>query len=165
MVLSVRLLAPEDAGAFQRVRLDALQRYPQSFLTTADEFRARPIADHEQALAAGKSWGVVDEGELVGIAALLPLPYAAAAHRAEIGAFYVMPENQGTGAADALLSGMMAQARTVGIWQLELFVADSNRRAQRFYARHGFVEQGRLPNAALVGGVMTSDIFMTADLR
>ncbi|MEM8592963.1 MAG: GNAT family N-acetyltransferase [Pseudomonadota bacterium] len=161
----VRLLASEDAEAFRRVRLDALERFPSAFLTTAAEFRERSDASLAEGLGRGKSWGVFSEEVLIGIAALLPFPYAAAAHRAEIGAFYVIPEHQGSGAAAALLQAMVDRAAELGIWQLELFVAEDNPRAERFYRRRGFTEAGRLPNAALVNGKMTSDIFMVRDLR
>jgi len=165
MALQVRRLTGKDAPAFRDVRLHALETFPHAFLTTAEEFRARPLSAHAQALEAGKTWGVFLNETLVGMAAFLPLEFAAAAHRAEIGAFYVLPEHHGTGAADALMAEIAAKAKSAGIWQLELFVADDNPRALRFYARHGFCEQGRLPNAALMGGKMTSDIFMTVDLR
>ncbi|MEL7300406.1 MAG: GNAT family N-acetyltransferase [Pseudomonadota bacterium] len=165
MSYACRVLEAADAADFRAVRLDALERYPTAFLTTAEEFRVRPLSAHEEALAQGKSWGVFDGPALAGIGALLPLPYAAAAHRAEIGAFYVCLAHQGRGAADALLQAMATSARARGIWQLELFVAEDNPRARAFYARHGFAELGRLPNAALIADVMTSDIFMVADLR
>lgn len=86
-------------------------------------------------------------------------------HRAEIGPFYVTPAWQERGARDALMGAMVDHAREGGAWQLELHVADDNPRAQRFYARDSFRKVGRLRNAALVNRVMTSDIFMVADLR
>ena len=159
-----RVLGPDDADAWAAVRLEALQLYPQNFLTTAAEFAARGVGDHRALLAQGKSWGLFG-GELAGIAGFIPAPQAAAAHRAEIGAFYVRPSYHGSGAADALMRALIDHARAKGIWQLELYVADTNPRGQRFYARHGFTPEGRLPNAALIDGVMTTDIFMVADLR
>ncbi|MEM1373604.1 MAG: GNAT family N-acetyltransferase [Pseudomonadota bacterium] len=163
--MNVRLLEPADAEAFRELRLEALTLHPTNFLTTAAEFAKRTLEDHRGALSRGKSWGLFDGDRLNGMGALLPMTFAAAAHRAEIGAVYVRKAQQGTGAADALMHGLVQAAVSYGVWQLELFVADDNLRAQRFYARHGFREAGRLPNAALVGGVMTSDIFMVADLR
>lgn len=163
--MSARLLGPEDWAAFREVRLEALTLFPASFITTKEEFASRSDDEHREALAAGKTWGAFDGATLIAMGALLPEPYAAAAHRASIGAFYARQSHHGTGAADTLLSAMKQASQAHGIWQLELFVADTNPRAFRFYARHGFVEMGRLPNAAEIEGVMTSDIFMVADLR
>ena len=161
----VRCLKAEDAAAFRALRLEALETYPTAFLTTAAEFRVRSLDSIADQLEHGRTWAAYSDGVPVGIAALLPISYAAAAHRAEIGAFFVTPAAQGTGAGDALVLGLKNAALDQGVWQLELFVADTNLRAQRFYERHGFETVGRLPNAARVGDVMTSDLFMVCDLR
>ncbi|MEM9854482.1 MAG: GNAT family N-acetyltransferase [Pseudomonadota bacterium] len=164
-MFTARALDGADAESYRALRLEALESYPTAFLTTADEFRAKPLEDIAKQLDQGASWAVFEGNQAVGIAALLPLRYKAAAHRAEIGAFFVSPAAQGGGAARVLLTSMAHAAKQRGIWQLELYVADDNARARRFYEKQGFREMGRLPNAAIVGGVVTSDFFMVADLR
>lgn len=116
-------------------------------------------------LAHGNFLGVFEGDALVAMGGCRVMQQRACAYRAEIGPFYATPAWQGHGAGDALMEAMRRHASDAGVWQLELFVADDNPRARRFYERHGFQAVGALPNAALVNGKMTSDTFMVADLR
>lgn len=63
----------------------------------------------------------------------------------ELHQLYLLPEAQGTGIADAMMDWFHAEARRRGARALYLSVYVENLRAQRFYARHGFVEIGRNP--------------------
>ncbi|MGR3435729.1 MAG: GNAT family N-acetyltransferase [Shimia sp.] len=159
------VLGADDAAAWRAVRLDGLARFPTAFLTTHAEQAARPLDDTAAALARGFSRGVWEGDDLVAIGALLPVAKAACAHRAEVGAFYALPRVWGRGAADVLMAGIVADADAAGRWQLELFVAETNPRAVRFYERHGFRRRGVLPNATLTGDTYTTDLFMTRDAR
>ena len=157
---SVRRLTGADAQDWRALRLEALSTYPQAFLTTYDEAAAVPLEDIATRLEAGHTYAVFTAGRMVGIGSLIPLMKAQTRHRAEIGAFFVQPVAQGSGAANALMQGIIEAASEQGIWQLELYVAASNARAIRFYARHGFVEVGRLPNATVSGAVIESDLIL-----
>ena len=129
MAFRVVTLTQADQQAWRALRLEALERFPEAFLTTAAEQRARPPAEDRAMLAQGNWRGLILAEHLVAIAALIPMTYAAAAHRLEIGAFYVSPDHWGTGAAQALLDGLTDEARGRGALQLELSVAATNPRA------------------------------------
>ena len=51
----------------------------------------------------------------------------------------VLPQWRGKGIADALLAGIEAHARALGCCRITLEVRDDNPRAQRVYARSGFI--------------------------
>lgn len=156
--MQARAFAAHEAEVWRTLRLEALAVFPQAFLTSLEEARATPVEAIAQRLETGNTFGVFD-GACLGIASLIPQARRQTAHRAEIGAFFVTPSAQGTGAADLLMQALLDRAAAHGCWQIELYVAEDNPRAQRFYARHGFQEVGRLPNAARVGGQMQNDIF------
>jgi len=63
-------------------------------------------------------------------------------------ALYVHPRAQGAGVGQALLQDAQVSARAIDLW-----VRQTNRRARRFYTRHGFVEKRR-------DGPHQSDILM-----
>lgn len=162
--LSVRRLTGADAQNWQTLRLEALSAYPDAFLTTYDEAAAVPIQTVAARLENGQTFGVFQHSALVGIGSLIHLTKAQTRHRAELGAVFVQPAAQGTGAAVALMAGMEAAAMSLGIRQLELYVAASNTRAIAFYARAGFREVGRIPNATLSDGVSETDLIMVREM-
>ena len=156
----VRKLGPGDAALWRSLRLEALETYPLAFLTTYDEAAAIPLEDIRFGLERGHTYAVFLEGQPVGMGTLVPQRRVQTRHRAEIGGLFIQPAAQGQGAADALLDALIAEGHAIGAWQLELYVAASNTRAIRFYARHGFMECGRVPNATLADGVAETDLMM-----
>lgn len=162
--LSVRRLTGADAAAWQVLRLEALSTYPQAFLTTYDEAAAVPLDTVAERLDTGQTFGVFHGTAMVGIGSLIHLTKAQTRHRAEIGAFFVQPAAQGSGAASALMDAMAEGARSIGVRQLELYVAASNTRAIAFYTRSGFREVGHIPKATLSNGHAETDLIMVLEV-
>lgn len=159
MAADIRRLTPADQPAWRGLRLEALERFPEAFLTTADEHRARSPAEDRAALSSGNWWGLFDT-EMTGQGALIPMRHAACAHRMEIGALYLTASAQGTGGANALMQAMEDAARKRGVLQLELSVAAGNQRAIRFYQRLGFQRYGIQPRAVILDGQSQDDLFL-----
>ena len=67
---------------------------------------------------------------------------------------YLLEAAKGTGLADALMHGSVEESRRRGFQDLLLTVWIDNRRARRFYERHGFREVGSYP---FVVGSTTDD--------
>ncbi|GAA5055274.1 GNAT family N-acetyltransferase [Nocardia callitridis] len=61
----------------------------------------------------------------------------------EINKMYVLPGHHSTGVSTALMHATLAHAREEGFAGVWLGVNQQNHRAQRFYAKHGFVVVGR----------------------
>lgn len=75
---------------------------------------------------------------------------------------YLEPDAWGTGLAAALLGEAMAESRRRCVAELYLTVWVDNRRARRFYERHGFAEVGR--HAFRVGSIVDDDRIMRVTL-
>ena len=154
---SCRVLTPDDQPDWRRLRLEALERFPSAFLTTAAEQSARTPAQDRDFLSHGRWRGLFAAGDLIGLAALIPMTAASARHRTELGAFYVTPDHWGGGAAQFLWESLVAEARAWGAMQLELSVSAENPRAIRFYERNGCERVGLQPRAIFVDGVPKDD--------
>jgi putative acetyltransferase len=64
---------------------------------------------------------------------------------AELKRMYVVPEQRGNGAADAIMCALVEHARRHGVRVLRLETGDQQHAALGFYRRHGFVEVPRFP--------------------
>jgi GNAT superfamily N-acetyltransferase len=60
----------------------------------------------------------------------------------ELSKLYVLPDSHGAGISAAMMSAALAWARDVGAQAVWLGVNQQNRRAQRFYGKHGFTISG-----------------------
>lgn len=60
----------------------------------------------------------------------------------EISKIYVLPDSHGAGIAAALMTAAVQKAAEFGARAVWLGVNQQNRRAQRFYAKHGFAVTG-----------------------
>lgn len=80
----------------------------------------------------------------------------------EVSKMYVLPESHGTGASSALMTEALTLARETGYRCVWLGVNQENRRAQRFYAKHGFAVTGT--KTFRVGAGIENDFVMVCPL-
>ena len=165
MPLHTRALTPDDAALWRKLRLEGIERYPSAFLSTLQEARDVSKQADISALGRGGRFGLFEDAEMIGLAALRQFAASRTRHRGEIGPFYLRPENQGSGAADLLMRALEDHATRRGIWQLELSLASDNPRARAFYERCGFRLAGRIPNAVLMPDGPLDDLFMVRQLH
>ncbi len=86
----------------------------------------------------------LDAGAIVGFAKLGPVEFPGDWSAAtELHQIYVLGAWHGSDVARALMDWVLATARARGYARIVLSVFVDNLRAQRFYARYGFVEVGR----------------------
>ena len=84
------------------------------------------------------------DGTVVGFCTLQPIASAAGhATTGEIVAVYVLPSHWRRGIGRRLCDRTLAEAHARGLTEVELWVLESNRRAQRFYESLGFRPDGR----------------------
>lgn len=163
--MNVRPLDPDDAPAWHELMLEGTGAFPSAFLVSRDEVAEMDAERCRAALAPGTTYGVFsDAGELLGFAGLHVWALARVQHRADIGPFFVRARHQGSGAADRLMSALMAAAGAGGAAWLDLWVAEANARARGFYAKHGFTQIGRREDAVRIDGQGETDLLMTRHL-
>ncbi|CAM5313066.1 hypothetical protein MAUB1S_05444 [Mycolicibacterium aubagnense] len=158
---TVRLAGKDDVAAFRHIRLEALRLEPAAFASRVEDWEALPDEEWLRRLMSGTVFIAFRDGEPVGLMGLLREPSVKTRHRATIVMVYTQTAERGNGTAKALLDALARHARDAGILQLELTVSVENPAAQRFYAREGFVEIGRLP-AGLIHEGREIDEFMMA---
>jgi len=116
---------------------------------------ARELADAAFAIRIGEV-----DGQAMAYAKLGPprLPFEPRGKAVELRQFYVLSGWHGSGAAAELMQWVLDAARRRGGEDLYLSVFVDNARARAFYAKYGFVEEGRY--AFMVGTHADEDIVM-----
>lgn len=104
------------------------------------------------------------DGHIAGNCHLSFRPQLKLRHRGEV-AIALLQEYWGLGIGTALFEEMTAQAKELGLAQLELSYIEGNDRARRLYEKMGFREVAQIPNAfRLKDGTMRKDILMMKTL-
>jgi len=159
--LSSKILTPEHAEVWQALRLEGVRDFPLGFLVTLDE-AAAASPDRCREILGGRSIRGVFEGKnLVGFCGYRRQQLTRVRHRGEIGPFFVTQSHQGTGAATALMAGVIKEAKDSGVSQLELFVDTENQRAIAFYKRQGFKLVATHSDSIRIDGQSRNDYFFT----
>ncbi len=104
------------------------------------------------------------DGAAIGYAKLGPpsLPFEPRGAAIELRQFYLLAPAHGTGAAQAMMRWVIDTARERGAEDLYLSVFVDNRRARRFYQRHGFERIGEF--GFMVGNHRDTDDIMRLKL-
>lgn len=159
-----KTVTPEHAQAWQDLRLEGARDFPLGFLVTVEEVKAASMDRCREILGAGMIRGVFVDEQLVGFGGYRPQRFVRIQHRAEIGPFFVTSRYQGTGAAKALMKGVIDEATDSGLEQLELFVDTENLRAIVFYERQGFRRIATHFDGVRIEGQSRNDHFYTLRL-
>jgi ribosomal protein S18 acetylase RimI-like enzyme len=138
--MKVRRASHGDEPVLRALRLEALTDAPEAFGSTYARELARTTADWQRWLAPGVTLILEEAGIPRGLVSGAPdRDDPAIVH---LLAMWVHPLLRGTGAADALVATLLTWAIDRGAHRVQLMVTSSNQRAQRFYARHGFLPTG-----------------------
>lgn len=138
MSVEIRRLEPEEWRTYRAVRLAALQDAPEAFGGSYENSVEYPEQSWRERCTQ-PSWFAFERGEPVGMVRitrhdLRDLP--------ELISMWVAPQARGTSTAADLVGCVLDWARAEGERGVFLRVMDSNRRAQAFYERVGFVDHG-----------------------
>ena len=159
-----KTLTEDDAEAWRALRIEGARDFPLGFLVTLEETERNSVERCAEILRFGALRGVFAADTLVGFCGYRPQRLSRARHRGEIGPFFVTAAFQGTGAAQALMDGVLREARDGGLERIELYVDSENARALAFYARQGFARVATFHDTVRIDGVPRHDHFMTLAL-
>ena len=145
--MDIRLARPEEWEALRDLRLRALHDTPDAFGGTAEEAEDQPEPYWRGwILGEGwdgdvRSWVADDRGRLRGMA--VGVRFDAEPATVNLFGMWIEPTLRGTGIATRLVGMVESWGRALGANRLVLRVSDGNGRAERFYAKLGFVRTRR----------------------
>jgi ribosomal protein S18 acetylase RimI-like enzyme len=160
----LRRLGPQDCEAFRSLRLDGLQKHPEAFGASYEDEAGQSAEWFENRIKNNIILGGFNtRQQLLGVVCLGVPTAQKLKHRGGIWGMYVLAEARGSGLAQALVDGIILEARGV-VEELRLSVVTSNAAAIRLYSKAGFVEYGREPRALKVAGCYYDELLMGLSL-
>ena len=147
--LGLRRLAPSDAQAFQRLRIEGFALSPRAFRFAPQDEAKAPISEVAARLSRDFVVGAFCGDDLVGIAGLMRLEGEKQRHKALLWGMYLRAEHRGRGGADALMAAILAHARSC-VEIVMLTVVAENSRAIGLYRRWGFITYGVEPRSVKI---------------
>ena len=150
MGMDVRRLTQDDAEVFREIRLEALDRHPETFQSTYESAAELPLDAFKQRLRQYALFGGFVDGALCGFVGFYPLKNPKISHKGLLWGMYVKEAARGTGLAEAMVEAVVDHAKGK-VEQILLSVIEDNERARRFYEKMGFEPYGLEPRALKIG--------------
>jgi ribosomal protein S18 acetylase RimI-like enzyme len=168
--MEIRKLTGEDAGAWWRLRLEALETDPLVFGQSVDEHRATPLGEVAQRIrekpGGGFTLGGFEGDEMVAMAGFQRETRAKERHKGHLRTVYLSPPHRKRGNGSRLISEIIALAALdPSVEQIQLAVGAHNAAAIRTYRKHGFECYGTEPRALKVGSQYVDEHLMILRLR
>ena len=162
--MTVRVLGPDDAAAYQALRLQGLRECPLAFASSFEEEVETPLATVAERLAAQPDravFGVFAAQRLVGVLGLQREQMRKLAHKALLWGMYVAPQGRREGAGRRLVAAALSHAASaLGVSRVTLYVNAQNVAAIALYRSLGFEAFGVEPGCMQVDGELHDEIYM-----
>jgi GNAT superfamily N-acetyltransferase len=164
--MRVSNLAAGDVDAYRLLMLEAYERAPDAFTTTAAEREAEPLAWWIKRIGSSDglstSFGAWRDNALVGTVALEYSAKPKTQHSALVLGMYVQPQERGKGIGRALVnSAITAAGLRPEILSLNLTLTEGNVPALSLYRSVGFVEWGTQPAAIRTDSGLKGKVHMS----
>jgi ribosomal protein S18 acetylase RimI-like enzyme len=146
--MTIRILTHKDAQAYKELRLQALQKNPESFLATFEVENKKPINSFSSELIYAASYpifgyyGVFIDEKLVGYAHLSDSYLPKQKHIAYLYNLYINPDYRNKGLAIKLFNHLLEEIKQTKIERIFLSCNKKNVPAQKLYKKLGFVKYG-----------------------
>ncbi len=160
----IKKLNKNDWQEWKEIRLEALKKSPDSFLSSFEEENKNPDNIWIEQLESSIKFGYFINDKIVGCCGLLIEKAAKISHTATLIRMYVKDEVRGGGVGLALVNFIKDYAKKNHIKHLYLGCNAENLGAVKLYKKCGFKIYGTRPDYTKVGNKFYDDLIMMCEL-
>ncbi len=160
----IKKLDKNNWQELKKIRLEALKKSPESFLSSFEE--ENKITDNIwiEKLENSSQFGYFINDEIVGLAGLLIEKVAKISHVGTLFSMYVKDDLRGDGIGLALVSFIKDYAKQNNVKHLYLGCNAQNFGAVNLYKKCGFKIYGTRPDYTRIGNKFYDDLIMMCEL-
>ncbi|WP_246202562.1 GNAT family N-acetyltransferase [Virgibacillus doumboii] len=154
--IDIRILVPEDAEAYRKLRLEALLNSPEAFNSSYEEVQRNSVNAYKVRFQSENSYsfGAFEDDVLIGVVTLVRETKLKTDHITTIFAVYVTPYKRGRGVGKQLLQTAVNHAMSLnGVEQVKISVVAKKDTAKSLYYAMGFVPYGTHKRAVKLGDI------------
>jgi RimJ/RimL family protein N-acetyltransferase len=161
----IKKLEKSDWRKFREIRLEALEKSPDSFVSVLFEEENKKTEDAWiEYLENSIILAYFVDDKIVGCCGLLLEKRTKIAHTATLFSMYVKDEMRGNGIGLQLINAVKDCAKNNDVKHLYLGCNAENRGAVRLYKKCGFKVYGTKPNYSRIGDKFYDDLIMMCEL-
>lgn len=168
-MIEIRFLTPDDARAWLRLRLEALEGDPEAFSASPEEYRALSLDEVKKRLfSEGQAFvaGAIEDGRLIGMAGFYRDKGQKSRHKGHVWGVYVTPAARTAGIGRKMMQMLLNRVRALdGVEQVLLSVAATQLAAIRLYRSLGFESFGTEPRALRIAERYIDEHYMVLPLN
>jgi len=161
--VEIRFLTADDAAEWKRLRVEALERAPQAFSASLEEYQSLSIDEVKRRLWSAEDafvLGAFDQGRLLGMAGFYREKGPKTRHKGRVWGVYVSPEARGKKLGRRMMDKLLQRGAGIdGVEQILLSVT-AQAAAVSLYRALGFESFGREPRALRIGDRFIDEEYM-----
>ena len=168
-LMEIRFLTADDADEWLRLRLEALEREPEAFSASLEEYQALGVDEVKRRLWSSRDAFVVgafENGQMQGMAGFFREKGPKSRHKGRVWGVYVTADARGNGLGRKMMQTLLERGSGMdGVEQILLSVATTQNAAVGLYHSLGFEPFGREPRALQVRGRFIDEEYMVLRIR
>jgi ribosomal protein S18 acetylase RimI-like enzyme len=169
MFMEIQFLTHDHAGEWLRLRIEALERDPEAFSASLEEYRALSLEEVKRRLWSNSHAFVVgrfEDRRLIGMAGFYREQGTKSSHKGRVWGVYLTPHARGVGVSKKMMRTLLDRARAIkGMDQVLLSVAATQIPAIRLYRSLGFELYGTEPRALRIADRYIDEHYMLLRLN